>query len=148
MNSTGLYSDIGTGLVEQIKTLLTNNITENGLEDKIYNMYDDFDELPAVVVANEGATEYLPNTNIFQYTITVTVLSEPNTGDHVQLHALRNQDVMNWIVNDSLAAELMTLFDATVNVYYISWPSHDYSISAGRVFSSEQTLEIIASPAS
>ena len=147
MAFSSLQSDIEADLVDGIRTIIADNVTTNGLSNRAYTMYDDIGDLPAVIVASEGGKEELYN-----YTISVSVLSEPtDEGDSNNFyrntkHSERVKAVRNVIMYNDLMDDLNSASSNT-EVLYISWPSHSDVVENGRVYRSEQIIEIIAAPA-
>ena len=153
MAYSSLQSDLENDLLNGIRTLLVNTVTSNGLANNIWTMYDDIRDLPAVVVASEGGTEVLAQTNIFQYTITITVISEPEDESNANnwyrntKHSARVKAVRNHIMYDDFKSDYNNGGN-DAHILSVSWPSHTDSVENGRVYSSEQTIDIIAAPSS
>ena len=151
MAFSSLQSDLETDLVNNIRLLLNNNVTSNGLSNKHYTQWDDIVDLPATVTASEGGKEVLPETNIYQYTITVSVVSEPedegnsNNWYRNTDHSARVKDVRNHIMYDDFKSDYNTGSN-DAHILAVSWPDHVDKVDNGRVYRSEQTIEIIAAP--
>ena len=141
--------DLEGDLVKGIRDILYNNVTAQGLTQKVWTMYDTVEEVPAVIVASEGSAAVHEELDWPQlFTITVSVISEPdatagsvNNTEHME----RVNEVRSYVMHDSFISDWNAgTHDAYVHA--INWPKLEDNIDKGRIFRSVTELAIVASP--
>jgi len=142
-------SDLEGDLVIGIFDILYNNVTVHGLTEKVWTMYDTVDEVPAVIVASEGSAAVHEVLDWPQeYTITVTVLSEPFPtvgGYNNTEHMARVNQVRSFVMYDDFISDWNAgTHDAYI--HQVTWPTLEDNIEKGRIFRSVTELKIVASP--